>query len=338
MMPDRLSISICIATHERSQLLASTLDAIAKQVRPPDEIVVSDSSRTGETKQVVTAFQEIHSHLPIKYVPSECTALPWHRWNGFQHSRGQIVLFLDDDITLAPNALQVLERTYLDLFTRHGVDAIAGVGFYTYLDDDSKRLRRTNSFEERWLGTASLPSASITNGGLGVPAKSMPRDALVEVGRLSGGRMSFRRDVLERIGRLDGLIELFTRRVGPSEDSVLSHYALQSGRLFMLTHPLAVHPGEVNAVHTVDAKTGWYKGLLETWGRAHTMRWMSSDARAYRNQWLRVSTLEILRAVWWGVLRKPFARASWSRLAGGLYGFLLTVWKWNSIPPSAKAS
>lgn len=337
-MPDSLSISICIATHERSRLLVSTLDAIAKQVRLPDEIVVSDSSQTDQTRQVVIAFQEMNPYLQLKYVPSECRALPWHRWNGFQHSTGQIVFFMDDDIILMPEALQMLERAYQNLFTQQDRQAIGGVGFYLILDDGSEKLRSRTSFEERWLGIATLPSASITSGGLGVPAKSMPSGILVEVGRLSGGCMSYRREVLEKIGLLDGLVDLFVRRIGPSEDAVLSHYARQEGKLFMVTHSLAIHPSGDNAVHTVDAGNGWYKGMTETWGRAHTMRWMSSDAKAYRRQWLRVSTLEILRAVWWGILRKPFSGGSWSRLAGGLYGFLLAIWKWKAIPPSARSS
>ncbi|MBK9926022.1 MAG: glycosyltransferase [Anaerolineales bacterium] len=318
-------------------MLSSTLDAIARQTRLPDEIVISDSSQTDKAKQVVASFQAGNLHLQVKYVPSEYKTLPWHRWNAFQHSTGQVVFFMDDDITLIRQALQMLEQSYIELFSRHGANTIAGVGLYIVLDDGEK-LRRLGSFEEKWLGISSLPSASITRGGMGIPAKSMPEDTLMEVGRLSGGAMSFRREVLKNIGHLDGLVDLFNRHIGPSEDAVLSYYARQFGRLFMLTHHLAVHPGELNAVHTVDARDGWHRGMLETWGRAHTMRWMSTNKSSYRQDWLRVSTLEILRSIWWGILRKPFSRASWSRLAGGLYGFLLTLWKWNTIPPTARLS
>lgn len=334
---DNLTISLCLATHERAFLLAPTLEKIAQQTRLPDEIIVSDSSLSADTRQVVEAFKNKYPHLSVQYHHTDCKALPWHRWNGFQHSTGQIVFFMDDDIALAPDALQMLEKAYLELFEHYGAEEVAGVGFYTFLDDGSEKLRRPNSFEERWLGIANVPSASITPGGTGVHPKSMPKNTLVEVGRLSGGMMSFRREVLEQVGRLEHLIALFERGIGPSEDTVLCHYAHRYGSLFMLTYPLLTHPNDERAVHTVDARNGWRRGLTETWGRAHTMRWMASDLKAYRREWLRVATLEVLRSIWWGILRRPFSPQSWSRLAGALFGIGLTFVKGGQIPPLARS-
>src|SRR6185503_5079102 len=42
--PEVVSLSVCIATHERPLLLAKTLAALARQTRPAGEIIVSDSS------------------------------------------------------------------------------------------------------------------------------------------------------------------------------------------------------------------------------------------------------------------------------------------------------
>jgi hypothetical protein len=211
------------------------------------------------------------------------------------------------------------------------------VGFYTFLDDGREKVRRPRSFEERWMRIEFAPSASITSGGFTVAPKSMPKNSLVEVGRLSGGGMSFRREVLEQIGILDQLINLFNRGIGPSEDAVLSFYARKYGRLFMLTYPLLIHPSDEKAVHTVDARNGWRKGIMETWGRAHTMHWMASDQKASRQDWLRVATLEILRALWWGILRQPLCLQSWARLAGALGGLGWSILRWNRIPDSAKS-
>lgn len=332
-----LTISACIATHERAFLLRPTLEALAKQSRLPDEIVISDSSLGLETEQVVALFQEAYPDLTVKYVKSECKALPWHRWNGFQHSQGQVVLFLDDDITLENNAIHMLDQAYLQLFARYGVDQIAGIGFHPSLDDGNAYLRRPASFEERWLGISALPSASITSGGLGIRSASMPQNDLVEVGRLSGGCMSFRREVLEQIGLLSRLVDLFNQRIGPGEDIVLSYYASLYGKLFMLTYSLAVHPGEKTAVHTVDARGGWHSGMKETLGRAHTMRWVATDLNVYPWEWLRVATLELFRSLWWGILRRPFSFESWTRLAGALYGTGLALVRWKKIPSSTSS-
>jgi glycosyltransferase involved in cell wall biosynthesis len=332
----RLSISICIATHERDWLLKSTLAAIARQSRPPDEVVISDSSRTKATEQIVLSFQRENPDLSLRYLKTECKTLPWHRWNGFRHSQGEIVFFMDDDITLASNALGMLEKAYSNLFVQYGINAVAGIGFYTFLDDGSEKKRRPNSFEERWLGTASLPSATITAGGLGIFSKEMPRDSLVEVGRLTGGRMTFRREVLDYIGFLTQLVNLYERGLGRSEDTVVSYYASRVGKLFMITYPLATHLRDERAVKTAYATNGLHKGLAETWGRAHTMQWMSTNKALYRRQWKKVATLEILRSVWWGIIRKPWAMASWTRFGGAIYGFLLGLFLWKRIPPSAR--
>src|SRR4028119_2218952 len=107
-----LSISVCIATHERHRLLKTTLEALASQSRLPDEIVVSDSSSNKENEEVVRAFAQSRTSLAVKYVKSERSALPWQRWWAFSHSSGEIVLFVDDDVRLAPPALETLEATY----------------------------------------------------------------------------------------------------------------------------------------------------------------------------------------------------------------------------------
>jgi glycosyltransferase involved in cell wall biosynthesis len=331
-MSDGLSISICIATHEREKLLHSTLEKIAGQTRPPDEIVISDSSRQCKTEQLVAAFQQTMDSLPVKYVKSDRKALPWQRWNGFQASNGDIIYFMDDDISLAPDALQVLEKTYHELFASFGREAVAGVGFYTFLDDGSEKIRHPQSFEERWLHISSLPSGTITPGGLGVPPSGLSKNTTVEIGRLIGGRMSFRREILQQIGLLEELAALYDAGLGRGEDTVLSYYAAKAGKLFMITFPLAAHLRDERATKTAFATDGWKKGMAETWGRAHTMRWMATDLPLYREQWARVASLEILRSIWWGILRKPLSRKSWSRLSGAIYGFFLGIIAWREIP------
>jgi glycosyltransferase involved in cell wall biosynthesis len=330
------TISLCIATHERAFLLAPTLDAIVHQTRLPDEIVISDSSVKLQSEHAVNLFRQANPSLLVNYVKTECRALPWHRWNGFQHSKGDIVVFMDDDIFLMPDALAMLEKAYCELATEYDLEHIAGVGFYTFLDDGTEKLRRPNSFEEHWLGIVHAPSASITPGGIGVPPKEMFPNTLIEVGRLSGGGMSFRRDVLKNIGRLDGLIDLFKQGIGPSEDTVLSFYARKFGKLFMLTYPLLTHPNDERAVHTVDARNGWRKGVMETWGRSHTMRWIAKDMSAYRQDWFRVATLEVLRSMRWGIICQPWAVNSWTRFLGALYGFFLGFFFWKRISESAQ--
>lgn len=331
------SISLCIATHERPSLLEESLKSIALQKRLPDEIIISDSSVSSETESVVKKFRDGNPELQIKYLKSKCKALPYHRWNAFENSRSEIILFIDDDISLLPDALEKLINTYLNLYSIHGKEKIAGIGFYIFLKSGSDYwFRNRNSLEEKWLGVSNFPSVSITPGGIAVTTRGIHENEVIEVDRLSGGGMSFRRSVLDRVGYLDHLVELYNLKIGRSEDRVLSYYAHKYGRLFLLTEKLAIHPD--NGVHSATANNGWHMGLIETYGRAHSMLWTSSDPRMYKNAWLRVASLELFRSLWLGVIKKPFQVKSWTRFIGSIYGIIKTFIFWNKIPSSARTS
>jgi hypothetical protein len=191
--------------------------------------------------------------------------------------------------------------------------------------------------EEKWLNIVKVPSGTITNGGQDVPPAGLQNDTLLLLGRLSGGAMSFSRKVLEQIGLLDRLVDLYNASIGKGEDTVLSYYAGKRGQLFMLTNRLAIHPSDERAVQTAEAKNGWYKGLRETWGRAHTMWWMASDMKAFWTAWFRVATFEVICSIWFGMLRHPLAKDSWARFGGALYGTFLTIGRFKKISSSARS-
>src|SRR5437016_4465272 len=99
-------VSVCVATHERPHVLPRALAGLAAQERAADEIVISDSSRVHDAESLVRSFALQHPSLLISYLRSERNALPWQRWFSFCRTSGDIVLFLDDDVWLAPAALR----------------------------------------------------------------------------------------------------------------------------------------------------------------------------------------------------------------------------------------
>ena len=117
--------------------------------------------------------------------------------------------------------------------------------------------------------------------------------------------MSYQRSVLKTVGLLDNLVALFIQRLGNAEHAVLSAMAAQYGELYILGETLAIHPPRHSAFQSAGATAGWHKGLTETLGRAYTMRWLAVDRRAYLLSWMRVATLEIIRAIKWGILKRP---------------------------------
>jgi len=232
------SISVCIATHQRRRTLEDALASLGSQTRQPDEVVVSDASSPG-SQDIVDAFARNCPGINVKHVFSSRAELPWQRRWAFQNSRGGVVLFLDDDVTLDPHALEKLETAYA---AAPDGKPPAGIGFLLLDENGLPACRDLRSIREKWLGTSKLPGGRLTPGGLAIDMGGLSGNGPIEVDILSGGAMSFRRDVLEAIPELDHLVALYEHRIGRGEDAVLSHYASRMGKLFVLGRPLATHP------------------------------------------------------------------------------------------------
>jgi glycosyltransferase involved in cell wall biosynthesis len=321
-------MSICIATHERAELLRGTLESIAQQSVPPADVVVSDSSSTGATRDAVSHFAARHPDLPVRFRPSVRKALPWQRWAAFTQSSGEWVLFLDDDVRLAPDALAELDR-HCQSIARAA--PVAGIGLvFTWEGSGAQPVRDSGSFKERWLATDRFPPGSITPGGQTVSFFGLPPGKTVPVEALWGGAMAFRRDVVNQIGCLDNLVELYEGGIGRGEDGVLSRCASRYGELLLINLPLAFHP-RVRQGPAPYARSGWRLGLTATWGRAHTMRWLASDRRACRREWMRLAGLELLRGTA-AVARRPWSPSAWAQVSGTLAGTLRAAARWEEIP------
>ena len=328
-----MKISVCIATHERAELLAGTLEAVARQGVAPGDVVVSDSSATPATREVVSDFAARHPELRCRYVRSERRALPWQRWWAFTHSIGDWVLFIDDDVRLDVSALDALARS-IAAAGRKG--PVAGMGFvFTWDGEGPQPERDTASPKERWLRTAAWPSGALTPGGQTVSFFGLAPDQTVPVDALWGGAMAFPRHVLAEISCLDNLAALYEAGIGRGEDGVLSHAASRFGRLYLVNRPLARHPRERRGPAPY-ARSGWKLGMTSTWGRAHTMRWLASDATAYRREWSRLVALEWLRAAR-AVTTRPWHAASWAQAAGVAWGTARSLACWSRIPASAQS-
>jgi len=328
-----MTCSVCIATYKRPKELAACLDALIRQTELPDEIIVSDAGGDRETRDVVEASRRRQESL-IRHCPTERTALPWQRWWAFQHGCGSIAVFLDDDVRLMPEALAVLGSA-----SRQAPD-IVGVGFPITYDEhrpdrapqERQEPQEPATIRERWLGIAGARPGSITAGGITVdlPMTNGHVEAM-DVEWLSGGAMSFRRDVLESIGPLDALFALYDARIGKAEDAILSSRARRHGRLLVIAGPYARHPALAIATRTANPQDGYHKGLLETWGRAHVLRWLADDPACASQAWRRIASLEVARALA-AALRHPAASPRWHRLLGDIIGIGRTIRHWDHIP------
>ena len=94
-----MKASVIICTYNRSKLLGETLQSVIDQDFPSDqyEIIVVDNNSTDDTKDVVAEMAKA-SPVRIIYVFEDRQGLSHARNAGINNSKGEIIVFTDDDV------------------------------------------------------------------------------------------------------------------------------------------------------------------------------------------------------------------------------------------------
>lgn len=110
--PDQaLSLTVVIATLGRPEPLERALDSLAASELRPGEVLVVDGDESRGAEPVVTRRQG--GPLAVRHVPAP-RGLTRQRNVGLDASRGDVVLFLDDDARVRPETLGLLMAAYRD--------------------------------------------------------------------------------------------------------------------------------------------------------------------------------------------------------------------------------
>lgn len=109
-MPNKLTLSVIIVTYNRADMLAETLDSIVEQTRVPDEVVIVDNNSTDHTKAVAERYK---NKLNIVYVFEGIQGTSTARNTGVKASKGDIIVFTDDDCIADKNWLHYMELPFL---------------------------------------------------------------------------------------------------------------------------------------------------------------------------------------------------------------------------------
>jgi len=114
-MSNSLKVSIIIPTRDRPKDLAELLLTVLDQDYPPLEVIIIDDSDECTAKQVADLFKSDFERIGcrLKYVKGSGDGLPAARNLGVKLSRGDAILFLDDDTLLDKNTVRAL-ATFLE--------------------------------------------------------------------------------------------------------------------------------------------------------------------------------------------------------------------------------
>lgn len=108
--PTRLRLTVIVPTLNRASLLRLALEALTRQTRSPDEVIVVDNNSSDDTREVVREFE---SRLPLKYLVETRRGAAEARNLGIRHATGDVLAFTDDDCIPDTQWLHFVEMSFL---------------------------------------------------------------------------------------------------------------------------------------------------------------------------------------------------------------------------------
>lgn len=128
-------VSVLIPTLERYPYLRTLLAQLRQQTLPPAEIIVVDQTDTTRRQPELAAE---FSDLPVRWIyrdqPGQCSA----RNEGLAIAAGTEILFLDDDVEVAPNLIETLSGS----MDNYLAEAVSGVVY----EDENAALPQSFSY------------------------------------------------------------------------------------------------------------------------------------------------------------------------------------------------
>ncbi len=114
-------VSVIVPTYNRELPLRETLKDVLAQDYPHCEILVVDQTRQHEP-ETLNYLKELAATGRIRWFQLSWASLPGARNYGVRQAKGEIIVFIDDDVHLEPGYLAAHVRNY----TNSKVGAVAG--------------------------------------------------------------------------------------------------------------------------------------------------------------------------------------------------------------------
>lgn len=198
-MTQQPEISIVIPTYNRAQMLRDTILSVLEQiVESQTEIIIVDNNSSDDTKSVVRSLAEdLTSGLHYLVETKQGNA---HARNaGIKHARGNIIAFLDDDVTVSDYWLNSLKKAFQKW---SDVSFVGGKVLPSWDEAPPSWLTR-----DHWSPLALLDYGS----------QDLPISGNNPLGLLTAN-IAFRRNVFEDVGTFSPRLQRVKDRIGSLED------------------------------------------------------------------------------------------------------------------------
>lgn len=184
-------ISVIIPTYNRAEDLKKCLCSILTQTVRPFEVIVVDDSRDNKTLKMIAQIREKFREkgIILKYVKTRgrVKSLTRARNIGVKLSKGDILLFLDDDVILSSTYIEEITNAF-----RVCPQKVAAIGFIT-----NSGIGRGNNILNKifQLGYTAKNKAGLLVSLMGVYPSKNSSVEYIECDLLTGSNMAIKREV-----------------------------------------------------------------------------------------------------------------------------------------------
>ena len=222
MTPKEL-VSIVIASYRRVPMLTDTIRSLCRMQLPADhrvEVVIVDNDPDGGAREAVQSLvAECAEYFELRYVHEAQKGLSYARNRGIDESRGEVIVFLDDDVFVAREWLVAL----LNCLATTGADCAGGRTLIHWEGEPDPVLRACEQ---------KIVAIDFGERDFEMRGKELP----------GGGNAAFRRNVFERglrfsteLGRVGGVL------LSGEDTELMRRLRQQGGRIWYCAGGVMYH-------------------------------------------------------------------------------------------------
>jgi glycosyltransferase involved in cell wall biosynthesis len=257
---DLAKISIIIPTYNRHAHLTLAIKSVLPQaIECGAEILIVDNNSSDETRQTVSSVTANHPHT-VRYVFEPRQGNSYARNTGIQQSRGDIVAFIDDDVVVADDWLQVLISA---LAERPHVSFVGG-----------KVLPLWSEQPPEWLTIEHWAPLAILDYG----PQELEISSEAPLGLLTAN-IAFRRNVFVDVGLFLPSLQRVKNEIGSMEDHEFLLRALRSGKSGLYLPDLIARASVDPERMKKDYHRRWHRGHGHFYAVMRDEEWERSKFR-----------------------------------------------------------
>jgi glycosyltransferase involved in cell wall biosynthesis len=258
-------ISVIICTYNRDKYIYNVLKSLALGTLEHSayEIILVDNNCTDNTRQEVDHFCNVFPQVNLRYFVETNQGLSHARNRGIKESKGDILVYVDDDATVNPEYL----KTYADWFESHPETDAAGGPIIPHYETGS---------EPKWM-TYFIKRLLTGYLYFGDKAKQFPGDNYP-----GGGNAAYRSRVFEKVGLYNVELGRNGDSLGGGEEKDIFDKMKREGMLFVYLPDAILY----HSIPGYKLEADYFNRLTTGIGQSERARTLRIGKSSYRKRLL----------------------------------------------------